>query len=149
MLPVKKILATTDFSDPSRRGVQQAVELAEHFGAELILVHATPPLRAVSGATTVAGYYLPKVSEEINAEAAQIAERMREEEIPSSVTSRVHILHGKAAEAIADFAKEEGVDLIVMASRGESGLKELFTGSVAHRMLGRAPCPVLVVTRSD
>lgn len=149
MLPVKKILATTDFSEPSRRGVQQAVELAEHFGAELILAHATPPLRAVSGAATVAGYYLPKVSEEINTEAAEVAERLREEEIPSSVTSSVHILHGKAAEAITDFAQEEGVDLIVMASRGESGLKELFTGSVTHRVLGHAPCPVLVVTRPD
>jgi len=95
MLPIKTILTTTDFSDPSRRGVRLAVELAEHFQAELILVHATPPLRAVSGAATVSGYYLPNVSEEINAEAAEVADRLRAEEIPAQVHSRVHIVNGR------------------------------------------------------
>ena len=149
MLPVKKILATTDFSDPSRRGVRLAVELAEHFAAELILVHATPPLQAVSGAATVSGYYLPNVSEEINAEAAEVADRLRAEEIPTQVYSRVHILNGRPAEAIAAFAGKENVDLLVIASRGASGWKHAISGSVAERVLRNAPCPVLVVTRPD
>ena len=149
MLPVKKIIATTDFSEPSRRGVRLAVELAEHFQAELILVHATPPLQAVSGASTVSGYYLPNVSEEIKAEAGEIADRLRAEEIPSQVPSRVHILNARPAEAITTFAEEERVDLIVIASRGASGWEHAIFGSVAERILRNAPCPVLVATRPD
>lgn len=149
MLPVKKILAPTDFSDPSKRGVRLSVELAEHFAAELILVHATPPLRAVSGAASVSGYYLPNISEEINAEAAEVADRLRDAEVPAQVRSRVHILNGRPAEAITAFAEEENVDLIVIASRGESGWQHAISGSVAERVLRHAACPVLVVTRPE
>jgi nucleotide-binding universal stress UspA family protein len=149
MLPVKKILATTDFSEPSRQGVKLAVELAEHFRAELLLVHATPPLQAVSGASTVSGYYLPNVSEEIQAEAGAVADRLQAEEIPLQVPSRVHILNGRPADAITTLAGEEGADLIVIASRGASGWKHAVFGSVAERVLRQARCPVLVVTRPD
>lgn len=95
MLPVKKILAPTDFSEPSRRGVQLAVELAGRLQAELIPVHATPPLQAVSGASTVCGYYPPNLSEAIKAEAGEVGDRLRAEEIPSQVPSRLHILDAR------------------------------------------------------
>ena len=145
MLPIEKIVTATDFSEPSRSGVAAASELAAHFGAELVLLHVTAPLKSVSGATTVAGYYLPTVEEEMAVEAAGMTEAVLKEEVSSAVTASFRILQGKPAEKIAEQAEKEGAGLIVMASRGESGWKAFFTGSVAERVIRYAGCPVLTV----
>ncbi|MDH7499427.1 MAG: universal stress protein [candidate division NC10 bacterium] len=55
------------------------------------------------------------------------------------------LLEGKAAEVIADYAKENGVDLIVIATHGRSGISRWFWGSVADRILRSACVPVLMV----
>ncbi|MCF8079883.1 MAG: universal stress protein [Desulfobacterales bacterium] len=149
MLPIKKIVTTTDFSDPSRVGGKAAVEVAEKFGAELILVHVLPPLRSAAGATTVAGYYLPTVEEEMAVEAAGLAEDLLKEAVPETITSGFRVLNGRPAEQIADLAEKESADLIVIATHGESNWKDFFTGSVTERVIRRAKCPVLAVTRPE
>jgi nucleotide-binding universal stress UspA family protein len=50
---------------------------------------------------------------------------------------------------VTDLAKEIGADLIVMGTRGATGLKHIFLGSVAERTLRIAPCPVLTVKETD
>ncbi len=149
MLPIKKIVTTTDFSDPSREGVKTAVELAEAFGAELILVHVLVPLKSAAGAPTVAGYDLPTVEEKIAVEAAGLAEDLLKEAVPETIPSGFRVLNGKPAEQIADLAEKENADLIVIATHGESNWKDLFTGSVTERVIRHAKCPVLTVTRPE
>jgi nucleotide-binding universal stress UspA family protein len=55
------------------------------------------------------------------------------------------IMEGPAAPKICEIAQIEGCEMIIMGSRGRSDLKGLFLGSVAHRVLQQAPCPVLIV----
>jgi nucleotide-binding universal stress UspA family protein len=145
MLPYKRIVSSTDFSEASRNGVRTAVELAQHFDAELILVHVQPELRTVAGATTISGYHLPSVQEEMKAETTELIQRFMREEIPETVRSRFHIAHGSTAAEIVRTAEESHADIIVMSTQGESGWKGLFFGSVAERVVRTAPCPVMTV----
>ena len=147
MLPVKKIITTTDFSEPSLTGVLTAVELAQPFNAELILVHVIRPLQTVSGAATFAGYHRPKTDKEITDKATELANQVIRENIPEAVQRGARILHGKPAQEIAKLSKKEGADLIVIASRGESGWKHALFGSVAESVVRNAACPVLIVPR--
>lgn len=59
--------------------------------------------------------------------------------------TRTFVLEGAPAPLIVDFVKEYDGDLIVMGSRGLSGLKEVFLGSVSHYVVQKATCPVFVV----
>ncbi|MBO8128321.1 MAG: universal stress protein [Peptococcaceae bacterium] len=52
---------------------------------------------------------------------------------------------GNPAEEISEYARKHGVDLIVMGTRGMSNLKEIFLGSVSHKVLQMAPCPVILI----
>ena len=63
----------------------------------------------------------------------------------AGVPVKCEILFGNEAEMILHHAREEDVDLIVLGSLGESGIKEFFLGSVATRVTAHAPCSVLVV----
>lgn len=55
------------------------------------------------------------------------------------------LLEGNPAEVIVDVIKENDADLVVMGSRGLSGIKELFLGSVSHHVVQKAPCPIFIV----
>lgn len=147
MLPVKKIIATTDFSEPSMVGVHAAVELAQTFGAELILVHVIHPVQTASGAATLAGVHLPTAEEKMEQEVTDLANKIIEENVPGTVSGSIRILRGKPAQKIARLAEEEGADLIVVATRGESGWQQALAlfGSVAESIVRNAQCPVLTV----
>ncbi len=149
MLPVKKIIATTDFSQSALSGVNTAVELARTFDADLILVHVTQPLQTVSGATTMAGYHLPKVEEEIRDEVTQLADNLVVSAIPDGVRSDVRILRGKPAQEISDLAEKENADMIVIASKGDATWKKALFGSVAEGVVRHAECPVLTIPAAE
>ena len=59
--------------------------------------------------------------------------------------SKLMLLEGLPGQMIVEFVKEYDADLVVMGSRGLSGLKELFLGSVSHFVVQKAPCPVFIV----
>jgi nucleotide-binding universal stress UspA family protein len=62
----------------------------------------------------------------------------------SGVKAEGFVKEGEAYQAIVDLAKERDVNIIVMGSHGRTGLKRLLMGSVAEKVIGYAPCPVLV-----
>src|SRR5690606_3915099 len=78
--------------------------------------------------------------------ATQLANQAKDE-IPDSVRSRTLLLRGTPSAEIAQCAQREDVDLIVMATSGRSGLKDVLLGSTAERVLRQSPCPVLTVHR--
>lgn len=124
----KKIICPTDFSEPARQGVDAAVELAEKFSAELILVHVVT-LTSLRPASLQRSTYL-KRRKEIAQEAMA---RLIAEAVPSQIKCRSPIIGDmrvRAADAIVELA--EAVDLIVLASHGQSGWGRIFFGSVAE-----------------
>jgi len=145
------IVIGLDFSDASFRAMEAGVRLARQLGTSLVLVHATtvvdtpglltaPALGApgldVSHPGTVTDAWIQPAPQ-----AATWAARVRAHGLEAQTVERP----GRPAELIVDEARARGAQLIVVGSRGRTGLKEFVLGSVAQHVVAHAPCPVLVV----
>ena len=146
MKSVQKILVAVDFSEYADSVLDVAVEFAKQLSAELHLVHAfdvriplvTPYEVAIPTAF---------IEEAREAAASKLAALIRKG-AEDGVTATSHLSEVPAASAIVDLAEELGVDLIIMGTRGHTGLKHVLLGSVAERTLRHAPCSVLTVKES-
>jgi nucleotide-binding universal stress UspA family protein len=141
--PIRRILVATDFSEHSARALGAAVDLAVRFGAEIDVVHAfdLPIPLLTPYEVAVPDSYLDQTR---NAAAQKLA-AAAEEVSARGVEVKTHLREVPAAPAIAQAAEDLGADLIVMGTRGNTGLKHVLLGSVAERTLRLAPCSVLAV----
>jgi nucleotide-binding universal stress UspA family protein len=138
----KRILLTLDGSELAEQALPHAVAHAEHFQAELILLRVLKPL-AENLNLPVA---LIRSAEEITRELVreyleQVAAGVRE----IGISVRVVTVDGCPHEEIVRFAETEHVDLIVICTRGQSGLSRWLMGSVADRVTRAVSIPVLLV----
>lgn len=134
----KKILFATDLSPASQEALQYASSLARDSDALLLIAHVEEsPLAHADLDVYFAQPYYP------NPELL----RMLEAETPPGdrVRHEHRVVMGVAADEIVRLAAEEGVDLIVMASHGRTGLSRVLMGSVAEAVMRCANCPVLVL----
>jgi universal stress protein A len=131
----KKILFPTDFSGPSDAGLAYATSLARDCGAKLVVLHVEEPPMAYGGGEMY--YGLPEPD-------TKALEEMLHAVVPlvSDVPCEHHMVPGDPAVEIAQFAKDEDIDLIVMGTHGRTGLRRLVMGSVAEAVVRRAHCPV-------
>ena len=139
----RKILAPTDFSEPSRIAVNYAVDMAAP-GGTVILCHVVDDIPLTYGYVGVA-VPPPELGRKMAEEAARELDRFVPDSVPQGVTIERRVLHGSAFVSIVRLAREEDVDIIVMGTHGRSGLKHILIGSVAEKVVRKSPCPVLVV----
>jgi nucleotide-binding universal stress UspA family protein len=138
----QRILAPTDFSEYSTQAIQSARELAQTFGATLILLHVLAPLPypiedlppSALGVTLL---------EDLERQAASDLAQVLAGETEIKMVRRTAM--GIPDRKIIEVAETEKVDLIVMATHGRTGFNHLFMGSVAERVVRTAPCPVLTI----
>jgi nucleotide-binding universal stress UspA family protein len=145
MLPLRRILCPTDFSAHSYLALEAAVELAQHFSAELLLVHVVIPSVEWSmapGAMMASNIPGPL---EVLASAKETLAKVRKDRTPDNVAVREIVLEGVAADEISRKAKEEKADIIVMGTHGLTGWRHLIFGSVAEKVVRLATCPVITV----
>jgi len=145
MLPLKRIIWPTDFSEPAYEGLKIAVELADRFSAEMLLVHVVAPLPAMQGGLEPTGFHIPTVLKEIEDSAKKSLEEIRQEKIPADIRVQTKVLLGRPANEIVRLAEDENADLIVIPTHGESGWQRFMFGSVAERVVRHAECPVLTI----
>jgi universal stress protein A len=146
MLPFKKIICPTDFSEPSLIAVRAAVELAEHFGAFLCLLHVvslTPVMASpMIPATFDVGSYQKALEEDAAAKLRKIVADL----VPATLrTCQPRVKSGYPPDEIIGLAEKEETDLIVLATHGLTGWRHILYGSVAERVVQFAPCPVLAI----
>lgn len=142
MLPIKKILWPTDFSEASNRALDTALEFAKSFSAELWLLHAVEPVRTMPAP---ANFALPVHYKDCMDTASRKLEAIIQERVQGRCPVKVCVDMAAAAEKILQVADEQSIDLIVIATHGESVFHHLLFGSVAEKVIRRAPCPVLVI----
>ena len=145
MLPLKKIVCPTDFSEPADEGLKIARELATQFSAEMLLVHVVAPLPAMHGGVAPTGFHIPAVLEELEGSAKNSLEEIRREKLPAEIQARTFVILGRPAHEIVALAEQEKADIIVIASQGESGWQRFVFGSVAEKVVRHADCPVLTI----
>ncbi len=145
MLPIKKIICPTDFSEPSYVGLKGANELAEQFSAELLLVHVVSPFHFYSSPEGAAGFNLSKYLEEMVHAAQKSLDELAKNRISPNLAVRTVVLQGNPADQIVHLASSEGADIIVTATHGWTGWRRFIFGSVAERVVRLARCPVLTV----
>lgn len=138
MLPIRKILHPTDFSDPSRAAFELACSLARDYSAELLVAHVVPPSQVFAPN----GIAMPLPAEEPYEARVELA-RVRPAD--NRVKADHRLLEGDPATEILKLAQDAGADLIVMGTHGTTGLSRLLMGSVAESVLRKAPCPVLTI----
>jgi nucleotide-binding universal stress UspA family protein len=144
MLPIKKIVCPTDFSDPSYEGLKVAREFAEHFSAELILVNVIFPGPIVPGVAEP-GFHIPAALEAMQETAKKNLQDLSRKKMPEKIPVRTLVISGKPAYEIVDLADKEKADIIVIATHGESGWQKFLFGSVTEKVIRMASCPVLTV----
>ncbi|MDX1545728.1 MAG: universal stress protein [Rhodothermales bacterium] len=144
MMPFKQILAPIDFSAQSARGLAQARAMATACGARLDVLHVVeePTFPAMYSATM---HELYGAVPDLNRQALAALDDLLEEAGGKDVETGMHVVRGRAADEIVRFAEEHGTDLVVLPSRGLTGLEHWVLGSTAEKVVRRAPCSVLVV----
>ncbi len=143
-LPIRSIVAPTDFSQHALVALRYARELADFYHAHLDLVHVVE--EAVYPAFyNVTAYSIYDTEPDLEEQAEKYLKKLYENTIGPPKDVDFHVLTGHAAPAISDFAREHESSMIVMATHGLTGLAHLFIGSVAEKVVRTAPCPVFTV----
>ncbi|OPZ60282.1 MAG: hypothetical protein BWY87_00553 [Deltaproteobacteria bacterium ADurb.Bin510] len=144
----KKILVPTDFSSSAQHAFEYAVELNKLYGARLYLVHVLQDFTDFSE-FNLSPTILPQLYAEFEENATKRLDDMIVNLVPEPMCCDMYILHGVAYYEVTEFAKAEGIDLIVIGSRGRTGLSHLIFGSTAEKIIKRATCPVLTIKHPD
>jgi nucleotide-binding universal stress UspA family protein len=139
----KKILVPLDGSELAKTGLEEAEKLAQAFGSEIILFQVVPFMPIYGSPELVT----PLIVDEKQKEAAEkyllaLTEELKKKGLKAKSTVKTG---QQVAVEIIDFAKECGVDLIVMCTHGRSGITRWVLGSVAHKVLTRAETPILLL----
>lgn len=140
---IRTIVVATDFSRNSARALEQAIALGRRFGAALHLIHSYAiPMRGVMP-------YELAVPDSVwdgirEASEAKMLE-LREKVVAEGLEATTEVSPELPAEAVVAAALEREAQLIVMGTRGHTGLKHALLGSVAERTIRTAPCSVLTV----
>jgi nucleotide-binding universal stress UspA family protein len=135
-----RILVPLDGSNLATQALGPALDLAELLGAELLLLQAIPPIPYVEGY-----YYVVTDQEPELAEAQAALDGMAERLSTDRRKVSARAVLGYPITEIQRIAREEGIDLIAMATHGRGGLARVVMGSVATGTLQRAELPILLV----
>lgn len=138
-IQLKNILYATDFSRAADAAFPYAAEFARRFGAKFYAVHARTPENYVLAA--------PETWPSTNAEYEKQENALREvlrNDLPHIETD-VLTVEGGVWPVLKSVIDEKKIDLLVLGTRGRTGIGKFFLGSVAEDIVRRAPCPVLTV----
>jgi len=138
-----RILVPIDFSEHADSVVAWAGHLAEEHNAEIVLLHVyhlPVEFQQVEGAYLPADFWT-SLKDEAKRQLAHYGQRLRERGLAVEEVTR----EGYPATVIEEEIERIGADLVVIGSRGRTGLKHLLLGSIAERVVQKAPCPVLTV----
>lgn len=142
-----KILVAVDGSEDSYRAARMASKLAKAEGAELLIVTVMtlPEYMILEG--NMSGALLDEIYEDSSKRAEQVVDKAMSIASEEGVKAKGKVVRDSRSvvQSIVEYAKKEGVDMIVVGTRGLSGFKRLLLGSVSSGVASHAHCSVLIV----
>ncbi len=144
---LNKILLTTDLSDESLRPFAPIAALAKETGATITVLHIVHDLAAIPHGAPLAP---PIASPDIGAEVERARGSLEElrSRLPADVPIEIAVRAGSdIARGVANYAAQNGIDLIALSTHGRTGWRRLALGSVAERVLRESTIPVLSFPR--
>jgi len=146
MKDVRNIVVATDFSDIADHALDEAVELAEKFGAKITLVHSyeIPVYGFPDGILVASAEVTTQIQIASQKQLTEAIDRRKAHNVPITPLLRM----GAPWDEINAAAAETGAGLIVIGTHGRRGLSRALLGSVAERVIRTATLPVLVVHKA-
>ena len=132
---INRLLFATDFSDSANKAEEYVVLMARLEGAAVDVFHVMELYPGLDPEYPVTQVYVDQLHRETDAELAKTVRRFQDQRIPAS---------GRSVFGVPS-AQESHADLVVLGTRGKTGLEHLLLGSTAERVVVNAPCPVLTV----
>lgn len=136
----KTIILPTDGSKYSDIATQKAIDFTKSYGGEIKAISAVDVTEEFMAQA-------PAIVESLVKKAKEIIEDVKKKANSEGIKAEGIVREGEAFKIIADFARDERADVIVMGSYGRTGIKRLLMGSVTEGVIGHSPCPVLVVKK--
>jgi len=152
-LMIKRILVPIDGSEPSNRALDYALDLAEELDAEVVILSVVPPvtLPVFSEEPGITPIITPRDIDRYNSKLRATFENVLSEALARARAKKpdlrvsTKLLEGRPADKIVEVAERENFDLIIMGSRGLSGLRELLLGSTTRRVADHCTKPLLII----
>ena len=145
---IKRILVAVDGSNPSFNASNFAIDLAKRFDAQLVVLHVIDPkYRELEIAISPRPGRFKEIEKKVMKDAEKIVDTVRQKAVKMNVNVKSDAIHGFTSifKDVVDYARVNGVDVIVIGSRGMTGFKKLLVGSVASGVVTYSDCPVIVV----
>ena len=143
---IANILVPLDFSRRSLKALKYALPFAERFGSTLHLVHAFEYEYPMS---ILAAMPLAISEAEVARSATRRLQATAKKHAAALAPENCHVVKGRAYQAVCQLARRLETDLIVTTTHGHTGLRHVFLGSTAERIVQHAPCSVLVVREHE
>ncbi len=146
-MEIKLILSPIDFSEFSIRAYRYALSLAEHYRAKLVAQHVVELSRHPSLGFVASGGLYDEFRKALHESAEQELRNFVKQHTHGQIHPELVVQQGAAADDILSFAQVQKADVIVMGTHGRRGFDRLVLGSVTDRVMRRAPCPVLAISK--
>jgi nucleotide-binding universal stress UspA family protein len=152
-MEIKTILVPVDFSEFMEKVMEYAGFFAQRFNSSLLVFHVLQTYQISEAVTWMETFLPPQPEKQLIDQLRDSAEQKLEElknrysKLQISITTRIE--EGVPFVEIVRTASEENVDMILMGSHGRTGIKHLLIGSVAEKVIRKAPCPVFCVKSEE
>lgn len=146
-MSISKILVAVDGSDPSFNASTYAIDFAKRNGAELIVLYIVSPVPYSQFEYANIGRMKEIESMEMEKAQREVVDKVKQKATENNVSVKTEVLikYTSVVKEIVEYAEDNKVDMIVIGSRGVTGLKKILLGSVANGVVTYSHCPVLVV----
>jgi nucleotide-binding universal stress UspA family protein len=150
-MAIRKILVAVDGSKPSVDASVQAIEISKRLNAEMTAIYVVSPDIRYNYLEDTITPRLPRALKDVMMIAMQTGEKhldkVKQKAREKDVRVKTDVIIGisSVVKEIVEYAEKNKIDMIVIGSRGLSGIKKMLLGSVANGVVTYAHCPVLVV----